>query len=190
MKIETFDILNIVLILYIIYFLCINNQTISNFTKIKKTQVIKSVDTNNNIQKNIDNEILKNKLLDRDNGVLNKKLAPPEKRHEGHNYVQVEKVMINEHTRGEPENFQIVGLLYKDSVDKKYQLFGRKIYPGSPDWEYFIGGRDSGGLDYKYPLDIKQELYDGSTIVNPIDGENYNVKIYNYNKPRYIPYIT
>ena len=98
---------------------------------------------------------------------------------------------INEYTRGEPENYQVVGLLHKEGFDKKYQLFGRRVYPGSPDWEYFIGGRDSGGLDYKYPLEtIRQEIYDGTTISNPMDGDTYNVKIYNYDKPRYIPYIT
>ncbi len=97
---------------------------------------------------------------------------------------------INEHTRGEPENYQVVGLLYKEGVDKKYQLFGRRVYPGSPDWEYYIGGRDSGGLDYKFPLDTKEEIHDGKTIINHMDGETYNVKIYNFDKPRYIPYIT
>tara|TARA_Y100000590_G_scaffold449788_1_gene588470 strand:- start:2778 stop:3362 length:585 start_codon:yes stop_codon:yes gene_type:complete len=193
MNMNVFDILNILLVIYILCFVFKNNDTLSNFTKIKKTKVIKTVDNNNidNSQKEIDNAILQKRLQNRDANVLNNPLVAPEQRHEGRNYVKIEKaMMINEHTRGEPENYQVVGLLYKDGADKKYQLFGRRIYPGSPDWEYFIGGRDSGGLDYKYPLDTRQEIYDGTTITNPMDGETYNVKIYNYDKPRYIPYIT
>tara|TARA_B100001123_G_C15192613_1_gene980025 strand:+ start:585 stop:1169 length:585 start_codon:yes stop_codon:yes gene_type:complete len=193
MNMNVFDILNILLVIYILCFVFKNNDTLSNFTKIKKTKVIKTVDNSNidNSQKEIDNAILQKRLQNRDANVLNNPLVAPEQRHEGRNYVKIEKaMMINEHTRGEPENYQVVGLLYKDGADKKYQLFGRRIYPGSPDWEYFIGGRDSGGLDYKYPLDTRQEIYDGTTITNPMDGETYNVKIYNYDKPRYIPYIT
>ena len=193
MNMNVFDILNILLVIYILCFVFKNNDTLSNFTKIKKTKVIKTVDNNNidNSQKEIDNAILQKRLQNRDANVLNNPLVAPEQRHEGRNYVKIEKaMMINEHTRGEPENYQVVGLLYKDGADKKYQLFGRRVYPGSPDWEYFIGGRDSGGLDYKYPLDTRQEIYDGTTITNPMDGETYNVKIYNYDKPRYIPYIT
>ena len=193
MDMNVFDILNILLVIYILCFVFKNNDTLSNFTKIKKTKVIKTVDNNNidNSQKEIDNAILQKRLQNRDANVLNNPLVAPEQRHEGRNYVKIEKaMMINEHTRGEPENYQVVGLLYKDGADKKYQLFGRRVYPGSPDWEYFIGGRDSGGLDYKYPLDTRQEIYDGTTITNPMDGETYNVKIYNYDKPRYIPYIT
>ena len=193
MNMNVFDILNILLVIYILCFVFKNNDTLSNFTKIKKTKVIKTVDNSNidNSQKEIDNAILQKRLQNRDANVLNNPLVAPEQRHEGRNYVKIEKaMMINEHTRGEPENYQVVGLLYKDGADKKYQLFGRRVYPGSPDWEYFIGGRDSGGLDYKYPLDTRQEIYDGTTITNPMDGETYNVKIYNYDKPRYIPYIT
>jgi hypothetical protein len=190
MNVNVFDILNILLVIYIICFLFKNNDKLSNFTKIKKTKVIKTVDNNQNNQQEINNEILQNRLQNRDAGVLSNRMAPPERRHEAHNYVKIERAMkINEHTRGEPENYQAVGLLYKEDVDKKYQLFGRRVYPGSHEWEYFIGGKDSGGLDYKYPLDTKQEIYDGTTIINPMDGEIYNVKIYNYDKPRYIPYI-
>ena len=42
---NVFDILNILLIVYIICFLFKNNDTLSNFTKInKKTKVIKTVE--------------------------------------------------------------------------------------------------------------------------------------------------
>ena len=194
MDINIFDLLNIFLILYIITFVFKNNDSLSNFTKVGRRKRVK---VNNNNKKryeednrHIQRKIIHNRLYNRAQSVLNDKLVPPEQNHESHNYVKVDNIMkINEHTRGEPENYQIVGLLYKEGVDKKYHLFGRRVYPGSPDWEYYIGGKDSGGLDYKYPLDTKQEIYDGTTIVNPIDGDTHNVKIYNYDKPRYIPYI-
>jgi len=192
MQMEMFDLLNIMLVIYILCFVFKNNETLSNFTGIKKSIKVVPINNNNqdNSQKEIDNAILRKQLYNRDLNVLEKKLTPPEQRHERHNYVKIEKAtMINEHTRGEPENYQVIGLLYKKDVDKKYQLFGRRIYPGSPDWEYFIGGKDSGGLDYKLSLDTKQEIYDGTTIINPIDGDSYNVKINNFDKPRYIPYI-
>lgn len=193
MEIKTFDIINIILTLYIIYFLCTNNQTISNFTKIKTT-----VDNSNNNSDNNNSEndieiatmINKKELNRRDASIVNNKLVAPERRHDAVNYIKLQdKLKINEYTKGEPENYQLVGLLYKENEDKKYQLFGRRIYMGSPEWEYFIGGKDTGGLDYKFPLDIKEEIYDGSTIVNPIDNDKYKVKIYNFDKPRYIPII-
>ena len=134
--------------------------------------------------------INKKELNRRDASIVTNKLVAPERRHEAHNYIKLQdKMIINEHTKGEPENYQIVGLLYKDNEDKKYQLFGRRTYPGSPEWEYFIGGTDTGGLDYKFPLDIKQEIYDGNDIINPIDNDTCKVKIYNFDKPRYIPLI-
>lgn len=184
---NVFDLINIILITYILLFLFKNNNTLSNFTKVKKYN---NNEKNNDNKKNNHAIHKKNHLENRDRKVIDDKLYPPEQRHEGHNYFKIEKAMkINEHTRGEPENYQVVGLLYKEDGDKKYQLFGRKIYPGAYEWEYYIGGKDSGGLDYKYPLETKQEIYDNTTINNPIDNDVYNVKIYNFDKPRYIPYI-
>ena len=73
-------------------------------------------------------------------------------------------------------------------MNKNYQLFGRRIYPGAYEWEYYIRGKDVGGLDFKFPIDSKQELMDGSSINVPIDNNVYQVKIYNYDQPRYNPY--
>lgn len=189
MEFEIFDVLNILLILYILFFTFKNNKNLSNFTMVKKNNKKPEVIDNSDTNKEIDNAIYKKRLENRDRSVINDSLVAPEQRHESHNYVKMDNVIkINEYTRGGPENYQVVGLLYKQESDKKYQLFGRRTYPGSPDWEYFIGGKDSGGLDYKYPLDNKKEIYDNSTIVNPIDNDTYQVKIYNYDKPRYIPF--
>ena len=193
---NNYDILNIFLLIYIILFL------FTKFSFNKKPKITQTKDKNtdqnskdNNIDQKTNQNILNQNTLNqtlkkRDTSVLNDKLVAPERRHEKHNYRIIDKSLkINEYTRGEPESYQIVGILFKEDQDKKYQLFGRKTYPSSLEWEYYIGGRDSGGLDYKYPLDTNQEIYDNTEIINPIDNNTYNVKIYNFNKPRYIPYI-
>jgi hypothetical protein len=194
MNMNTFDILNIVLVMYILIFVFKNNETLSNFTLIKKSVKVKTENqtttstNNNNSNQELEQELYKRKLLYRDRSILEDKLIAPEQRHESHVHVEFDKPSPI-YTRGEPENYQLVGLLSREDIDKKYQLFGRRTYPGSPEWEYYIGGRDSGGLDYKFPIDNKQEIYDGTTMVNPVDNDTYNVKIYEFNKPRYIPFI-
>ena len=211
---NVYDILNIFLVLYILIFLFKDNDTMVYFSKFTKVKKVNSNLQGNNLQSNnlqsnnlqgnklqnrylqddsqrdIDNAILKKQLNNRDNNVVDDKLTAPERRHEREIYRKVDGLKINEHTRGEPDSYQLIGLLHKDNVDKKYQLFGRRTYPGSPEWEYYIGGRDSGGLDYKFQLNTNQEIYDNTTIINPVDGEEYNVKIYNFDIPRYIPYVS
>ena len=146
MDINIFDLFNIFLILYIITFLFKNNDSLSNFTKVGRRKRVRVNDNNKKRyeedDRHIQNKIIQNRLYNRAQSVLNDKLVPPEQNHESHNYVKIDNIMkINEHTRGEPENYQLVGLLYKEDVDKKYQLFGRRVHPGSPDWEYYIGGK-------------------------------------------------
>jgi|SaaInlStandDraft_6_1057023.scaffolds.fasta_scaffold03549_3 hypothetical protein len=87
---------------------------------------------------------------------------------------------INERTRGE-ENYQLVGILYNDGINKNYQLFGRRTYIGSNEWEYYILGKDEGGLEVKFPLNNKNEIYDNTQINIPLYNSNFTVKIYEYN---------
>ncbi len=86
-------------------------------------------------------------------------------------------------TRGEPDGYMLVGILYNSTINKNYKLYGRRTYPGSTQWEYIIAGRDVGGLDIDVQLDTKNkdEIMDGSTITIPIDSNQYTVKMYNYN---------
>ena len=73
---------------------------------------------------------------------------------------------------------------------RNYQLFGRRTYPGSYEWEYYIRGRDAGGLDIKFPIQLnnKEEIRDGMNITIPIDKNTFTVSIYNYSTPRYNPF--
>jgi hypothetical protein len=119
-------------------------------------------------------------------------LSPPEQRVEAQQYPDVgnPNLRLNVRTRGEPDDYQLVGLLYNKDINKNYQLFGRRVYPGSYEWEYYVRGVDVGGLDFKFPIDNKkQEIIDDSTINIPIDNNMYRVKIYNFDYPRYNPFM-
>ena len=130
-------------------------------------------------------------IKERDVKALYDPLSPPEQRVEEEQYVYPDGMLnINIRTRGEPDDYQMVGLLYNTSANKNYQLFGRRTYPGSPEWEYYIRGRDAGGLDFKFPLDTRrQEIMEHTKLNIPLDDMVYNVKIYNYDQPRYNPFI-
>jgi hypothetical protein len=139
---------------------------------------------NNNIS---NNEIyLDSFLKKRDELVVENPLIAPEQRVEKRQYP---KMMINEHTRGEPDDYQLMGVLYNNTINKTYQLFGRRTYPGSSTFEYYYRGKDVGGLDYKFPLPNKEEIYDNVQVYVPTDENIFTAKIYNFDRPRYIPYI-
>ena len=137
-------------------------------------------------------------LKKRDSDVVYDPLQPPEKRIESVQYPNLNypypdpDLQINIRTRGEPDDYILVGILYKDTnvtlpANNIYQLFGRRTYPGSPEWEYYVRGKDIGGLDYKIPINNKQEIYDDTqiTLFNGV----YKAKIYNYDQPRYNPFL-
>lgn len=125
----------------------------------------------------------------RDENAVYNPLAPPEQRMEARQY-PYPKNIFREKTRGEPDEYQLVGLLYNTDVNKNYQLYGRRVYPGSYEWEYYIRGRDAGGLDIKFPIQLhnKDEIRDGMVLNIPIDKNIYNVSVYNYDQPRYNPF--
>ena len=134
-------------------------------------------------------EVLKSLFLKkRDEDTVYNPLAPPEQRVEARQYPYPNNNWIK--TRGEPDDYQLVGLLYNTDVNKNYQLYGRRVYPGSYEWEYYIRGRDAGGLDIKYPIQLnnKEEIRDGMLLNIPIDKNTFNVSVYNYSTPRYNPF--
>ncbi len=127
------------------------------------------------------------KLLNKE--VVNDPMYPPERNVELRQ-MPYPNTMFWQRTRGTPDDYQLVGILYNQDVNKNYQLYGRRTYPGSPQWEYYILGNDIGGLTTKFPIQTKNkdEIMDGSQITVPIDKNVYNVTIYDYNQPRYDPY--
>jgi hypothetical protein len=101
---------------------------------------------------------------------------------------------INIRTRGEPDDYQSVGIL-KGSGDKVLPLMGRKTYPGSNHWNYFT--MSDSHLKTEIPIKINNtnctdnygcdEIQSSTTI--SLMGDTYNVELYPYNQLRYIPYI-
>jgi hypothetical protein len=143
----------------------------------------------NYINKKIEDILKQLFLKNRDAEAVYNPLKPPEQRMESRQYPYPQNLFL-ERTRGEPDDYQLVGLLYNTDVNKNYQLYGRRVYPGSYEWEYYILGKDLGGLEFKYPIQInnKEEIREGMTLTLPIDKNTYTVSIYNYDQPRYNPF--
>ena len=105
---------------------------------------------------------------------------------------------INLPTRGYPTNYQLLGILYNNNIDIAYNLYGRQTYLGSNEYEYYIHAIINNN-DIKIPLDIKKEIYDNqeinlnksikNNILNNNNDNIFKVKLYEYNTPKYIPYI-
>lgn len=97
-------------------------------------------------------------------------------------------------TRGYPDNFSQLGLLIavdknkKDSKDNKIlRLFGRQVYPGSSEYEYYTAINSSYD-QIKVSLNTKRrELYDGDIIKIKELGAKYKVKLHRYDAPKYYP---
>ena len=181
------DIINIILIVYIIIFLF--KKYYYDINKILKLNCHNNkIENEEDIENNANiSDDLQYRIKQRDIGVIKSEIEPPERRYD--NYGTVLK--LNERTRGDQDNYQLVGLLYnnQNNVDKVYQLYGRREYQGSDQWEYYIRGMDKGGLDYKYPLKNTREIRDGEVLTLDIDKETYTVKIYDYAEFKYIPYV-
>ena len=116
---------------------------------------------------------------------------------------------INIETRGSGGDFQQVGMLYKNTItdDTKapgnntennvLPLYGKPTYRGSNKWLYYT---ETDKLNpVKIPVNVNskdctdeygcEELYDGGNVDIPSYNGAFNVKIYKFNKPRYIPYV-
>ena len=130
-------------------------------------------------------------------------LLPPER-----SYEMAYGVPVNIPSRGLIGSYQQLGHLYKTEVANSniaignnsdttiLPLFGRPLYNGSRRWTYYtstdkvnmiklpltVGGRK---CDQDYGCD---EIYTGDTIEIPPYNGKFTVEIYDYDKPRYIPY--
>lgn len=119
---------------------------------------------------------------------------PPERRLPRNNYPE-EPIIddINIPTRGYPDNYHNLGMLVRKNDEKIFNLFGRQKFPGSNQWEYYLTGKDTYGSVSKIPLEIpgEKELSNNDTIPIPwLDQSkgNFEVKLFEYDVPRYNPY--
>lgn len=131
-------------------------------------------------------------------------LLPPER-----SFENTYGIPINTPSRGMSGGFQQVGMLYKDEIVSEdsrigkdsssviMPLYGRPTYPGSNKWNYYVSSDKYHAV--KMPVNIKgkssdethgvDELFDNDNLQLPAYNGNFVVKIYNYDKPRYIPYV-
>lgn len=123
-------------------------------------------------------------------------LLPPER-----SYENTYGIPINVATRGQSGGFQQVGMLYRDENSRGdntvLPLYGRPIYPGSNKWNYYTSSdkyhsvkmpitHNGRKCDADYGCD---ELYSNDMIqLTSYDGD-FKVEIYDYDKPRYIPFV-
>lgn len=138
---------------------------------------------------------MKDDLRGRDYKVINDPIHPPERRLPRHIYPKVDiKRVTNIPTRGHPDNYQLMGIVTRESDEKVMQLFGRQTYPGSSQYEYYIRGKDLSGLEVKFPLNIEndKELYNNDVVnipqLNASKGD-FKVTLYELNAPKYNPNI-
>jgi hypothetical protein len=180
-----------------------NNKDNNNKDKDKDKYNDNDKDNDNNKDNNND------RLFKRDMDVKYNVFYPPERRYtflynnnqpyilekksyNNHiNYRQPEDVYYNPTTinipsRGYPDNYQIMGVLIEDNKASAYNIFGRKTFPGSNEYEYYIQGKIN-NTDIKYPLKIKKELEDNKELNIPELGI-FKIKVYDYDSPKYIPY--
>ncbi len=168
-------------------------QLINNIENEKQNTYNKTESSDDN-KTNLMNNLPVRQLLDyRDRTILYDPLTAPERRVDMREYPLPIIREINIPTRGYQDSYQIVGLLSRSVDEKILQLFGRPTYPGSNQYEYYAT-TESNGFANKIPIETrgKREIEDGTSIKVPIFDESkgeFQVKLYNYNTPRYNPYI-
>jgi hypothetical protein len=128
----------------------------------------------------------------RDQDALYNDFTPPERRVPYYEYpTNSVKNQINFPSRGYPDEYSLIGNIYRDETETIYELFGRQKYPGSMQYEYYVIGSDNKNFKVKIPIKVygDKEL-ENDQIIN-IPGTNSNkgsfkVKLFNYDTPRYI----
>ena len=132
-------------------------------------------------------------------------LLPPER-----SYVNTYGVPINVPTRGVSAGYQQVGVLYKNEISDGGKtignssdtvilpLFGQPTYPGSNKWNYYTSSDKYHTFKMPVTIDGRKctddhgcgEIYTGHNIALPAYNGNFRVEVYDFDKPRYIPYVT
>lgn len=131
-------------------------------------------------------------------------LLPPER-----SYTNTYGIPINIPSRGPQQSYQQVGILYKENIENPGQipgnnnetnvlpLFGRPTYSGSNRWNYYTSSDKFQTVKLPISLDGRKctddlgcnELRDGDMVVIPSYNGRFRVEIYDFDKPRYIPYV-
>jgi hypothetical protein len=144
------------------------------------------------------------RVLDHNIERLINPLLPPER-----SYVSTYGIPTNIPSRGFSGGYQQVGSLSKTAVSDDttepgnnnksviLPLYGQPTYPGSHKWNYYtttdkhamvkmtfkVGGKDS---DDRHGVN---ELMSGDQIQIPEYNGNFDVKVYQFDQPKYIPFV-
>ena len=119
------------------------------------------------------------------------------RRHYDSKFISRKGMAINVPTRGEPPEYQQVGIIKGNGEENIKPLYGRQTYRGSNQWNYFTS-LDS-HLATKIPIyqngtdctDERgcKELNKGDTLLMGEEGPQYKASIYGTIAPRYIPEV-
>jgi hypothetical protein len=131
-------------------------------------------------------------------------LLPPER-----SYVNTYGIPTNIPTRGFSGGFQQVGSLHKYEIaDENTQsgnntksiilpLYGRPLYPGANLWNYYTTTDKHNSVKITFKIGNKHsddrhgvnELMSDDNVEIPEYNGTFKVKIYQFDQPRYIPYV-
>ena len=139
------------------------------------------------------NNIIKIENIIQDKKEVNKSDEP--RRYYDSKFVSRKGMAINVPTRGEPPEYQQVGIITGSGNENIKPLYGRQTYNGSNQWNYYTS-LDS-HLATKIPVYMNdqdctdergcKEINKGDNV-NMGTGDTYNASIYGTIAPRYIPY--
>lgn len=131
-------------------------------------------------------------------------LLPPER-----SYENTYGLPVNVPSRGFSGGFQQVGYLYKKDVANPdvpvgqdpnsviIPLYGRPLWPGANKWNYYLNSDKFQAVKMPFQVGGRSsdddhgvsELNNGDTVDLPAYNGKFEVNIYNYDKPRYIPFV-
>jgi hypothetical protein len=131
-------------------------------------------------------------ITQRDIEVIHDIRKAPERRLPKHQYLSTNlQRKVNIPTRGFPDDYQMLGILSRESDEKMLNLFGRQTYPGSDIWEYYVSDTTT-NIPIKIPLNINnnRELLEDTMINIPVFDSSkgqFKLTLYKYDTPRYLP---
>ena len=131
-------------------------------------------------------------------------LLPPER-----SYTNTYGTPINIPSRGPLQSFQQIGILYKENIVNTDQmpgnnnesnilpLFGRPTFPGSKRWNYYTSSDKFQNFKLPITRDGRKcsddlgcdEIMNGEMITIPSYNGKFKVEIYDFDRPRYIPFV-
>ena len=131
-------------------------------------------------------------------------LLPPER-----SYTNTYGTPINIPSRGPLQSFQQIGILYKENIVNTDQmpgnnnesnilpLFGRPTFSGSKRWNYYTSSDKFQNFKRPITRDGRKcsddlgcdEMMNGEMITIPSYNGKFKVEIYDFDRPRYIPFV-